>query len=403
MGSKQLSLLLRDLAVEELRGEAYPLVSGLAYHSADVGPGFLFFALEGIRSDGHLFIDEAVHRGAVAVVHTQRLPRYTEGAVFVRVRDSRAFLSIIAARFYGDPSRELTVVGVTGTDGKSTTVWFTCQLLEKLGQSCGLISTPLIKTGSQVEKNPFRQSTPEAPEVHRILRRIRNSGSDIAVIEATSHGLSAKTKRLADVCFDAAVFTNVTHEHLEFHGTLDQYRSDKANLFRALGAEARTSQGAPHGPTPFGVVNRDDIHHRMFVEAANAPVYTYSLESEAADIYAKDIESGKLGSSFTLVMDGYGRRGELTLPGLYNIGNLMAATLVVNRLLGVPLSQISPFFPELTALEGRMTALDLGQPFDVIVDFAHTPGASLQYSDPPVKETPPNARPRGKLLLATPT
>ena len=231
-------MTLRELfagqAVEAVQGTMDRPVRGIAYDSREVEPGFLFVAMDGQHTDGHRFIPDALRRGAAAVL----LSRMPEGAAdtvsWIRIGNPRTSLSPLAAAFYGHPSRSLRVIGVTGTDGKSSTVWFIAQLLGMLGEKAGFLSTVSFQTGDQVVKNPFRQSTPEATEIHGMLREMVDIGKEYAIVEATSHGLSARMNRLGDVAFDAAVLTNVTHEHLEFHGSFEQYRSDKANLFRAL-------------------------------------------------------------------------------------------------------------------------------------------------------------------------
>ena len=169
----------------------------------------------------------------------------------------------------------MRVIGVTGTDGKSSTVWFITQLLSFLGRRAGFLSTVSFQTGEEIVKNPFRQSTPEASEIHGMLRDMVDAGKEFAVVEATSHGLSARMNRLGDVAFDAAVLTNVTHEHLEFHGTFEQYRSDKANLFRSL--DAGRKQGGPC----FGVVNAEDPSADYFRSCSRVPVHSYAAQGDA--------------------------------------------------------------------------------------------------------------------------
>ena len=229
--------LLNSLTVLERRGEADPEVLGLAYDSREVRPGWLFVAMEGRHTDGHRYLEQAADRGAVAVLHSHAPASVRPGVVYLRVADPRHSLSPLAAAFHGNPSRSLRVIGVTGTDGKSTTVYLTHQLLAALGEASGFLSTVHLQTDDVLKKNPLRQSTPEASEVQGLLAAMAAAGKRYAVLEATSHGLSPRTNRLGDVRFQAAVCTNITHEHLEFHGTFEQYRADKANLFRALDRE----------------------------------------------------------------------------------------------------------------------------------------------------------------------
>ena len=225
------------MAVTRRVGRGDPEIRGLAYDSRLVEPGYLFYALDGIHTDGHLFIEAAIERGAAAVIHSRGLDRYREGVVYLQVDDARSAMSPTADAFYDHPSRRLAVVGVTGTEGKSTTVYLIYQLLELAGYRAGFFSTVMSRTSGEERPNPEHQTTPEATAVQRMLAEMCANGMEYAVIESSSHGLSPQTGRLADVAFDVGVMTNVTHEHLEFHGTWEQYRSDKANLFRALDRE----------------------------------------------------------------------------------------------------------------------------------------------------------------------
>jgi len=369
--------LLSRVRVEETRGEEGRLVRGIAYDSREASPGCLFVAMDGAHTDGHRFVDEAVRKGAVAVMHGRPLPSYADGVTYARVRDPRASLSPIAAAFHGDPSRCLRVIGVTGTDGKSSTVWFIAQLLDFLGRKAGFLSTVSFRTGDQVVKNPFRQSTPEATEIQAMLRDMAGNGKEFAVVEATSHGLSARTNRLGDVAFDAAVLTNVTHEHLEFHGTFAQYRSDKANLFRALSPDIAKRDPVSGAPLPcrrFGVVNADDPSAEYFRGCARVPVYSYGLKA-AADLSARDLRAGISGTGFRLVREGAEADARVAIPGQFWVENSLAACLTVARAQDVDPLALAPFLERLRGVPGRMEPVDLGQRFAVIVDYAHTPGA----------------------------
>jgi UDP-N-acetylmuramoyl-L-alanyl-D-glutamate--2,6-diaminopimelate ligase len=359
---KSLAPLLPVLGKElRLRGSPETRVSGLSYDSRRVAAGDLFTALPGLHTDGHRFIEQAIRRGAGAVLHQEELGGYRDGITYLQVPDSRRGMSALAAAFYEYPSRELPVIGVTGTDGKSTTVWLIHQLLESLGNPAGFISTVQMRTADRVTDNPLRQSTPEAPEIHRLLRRMIDAGNKYAVIEATSHGLAARTGRLSEVQFTAGVCTNISHEHLEFHGSFEQYRSDKANLFRSL---------PKHG---FGVVNLNDPSHSYLVEQSGGPVLSYGLENPEADLWAEAVQSDLSGSTFTLRYAGEELSSRLNLPGGYNIENLLAAALTVLRLTAARPADLARAIPELRGVPGRMESVSAGQPFRVIVDYAHTP------------------------------
>ncbi len=370
--------LIRDLEVLELRAPIDPPVLGMAYDSREVRPGWLFAALEGQHTDGHRFADQAAENGAVAVLHGRPLPAVRPGVAYVRVANPRRALSALADAFHGHPSRRLEVVGVTGTDGKSTTVFLIHQLLSALGQRAGFLSTVSFQAGGGLRPNSLRQSTPEAPEVHALLAEMADAGMRYAVLEATSHGLSERTGRLADVRFQAAVCTNITHEHLEFHGTFEQYRSDKANLFRALDR----GQEGPGAARRFGVANAGDPSHAYLAAQTRRPVHLYGLQPghvaggcAEAELTAHDFAGDLEGSRFRLGWPGGQAEVGLTLPGQHNVENLLAACLAVHRLLAVPFADLVPLLPGLRGVPGRLQPVRAGQPFRVIVDYAHTPEA----------------------------
>ena len=369
----ELRTLLEDVPVLELRGDPATPVTGISYDSRDVRPGHLFVALVGVHADGHRFIGDALERGAAAVLHSRPLEEPLARAAgarltCVRVADTRRSLSPVAAAFHGRPSRRLKVIGVTGTDGKSSTTWFIHQLLGFAGRKSGFLSTVSFQPGDEVVKNPFRQSTPEAPEVHGMLAGMAAGGREFAVVEATSHGLSDRTNRLGDVLFDAGVLTNVTHEHLEFHGSFEQYRSDKANLFRRLGRPKDVD--CPR----FGVVNAADPSAAFFRDASPVPVCTYGA-APPADLFALDVRHDLSGTTFRLCSGDASREARIAFPGPFWVDNALAALLAVSRMLGVESLELAPSVGRLTCVTGRMDYVALGQPFDVVVDYAHTPGA----------------------------
>ena len=357
----KLKTLLEGLKQKKLRLAGNPVISGLAYDSHRVQKGTLFIALPGAKTDGHLYADEAIKQGAVAIAHSRQLPAYRDGVSYIEIENPRAFLSSASAVFFNHPSNRLEMIGVTGTDGKSTTVGFIHQLLELSGVKAGLLSTVYIKSGREIERNPLRQSTPEAPEIHRVLADMVAAGYRCAVVEATSHGLSRKTGRLRDVAFNVGVLTNVSHEHLEFHGSFERYRSDKANLFRQLKGGGSA------------VLNRDDPSYLYFSSVTRGFVYTYSLESEEADLRSGPIESIDWGSRFFINWRDGKVNCSLPAPGRFNVANLLAATLTVSRCLKIEPGELARHYPLLRLPYGRFKVLSRGQPFRVVVDFAHTP------------------------------
>ncbi|MDA3958528.1 UDP-N-acetylmuramoyl-L-alanyl-D-glutamate--2,6-diaminopimelate ligase [Oceanispirochaeta sp.] len=365
---KTIKIIFKDIKILDSRGEMDQPVSSLEYDSRKVSTGALFFALEGVHTDGHQYIDQVIHQGAAGIVYSNDLDIFVDGITYIKVENTRQALSPASASFYDFPSKELKVIGVTGTDGKSTTVSFIHQLLEMEGMKAGFLSTVNYQTGNLAKPNPFRQSTPEAPHIHKILREMVDNGLEYAVLEATSHGLSHKNSRLADVEFNVAVLTNVSHEHLEFHGTVEQYRLDKANLFKMIA-------DSPLEET-FGVINDDDQWTEIYMDAiGEKPVFLYSLKNKNADLWCSDYQSDEEGIALTFHLPNGKKESRLNMPGLFNVENAMAALLVVSEILEEDTLELLDHVPKLVGVEGRMSPISGNMPFSVLVDYAHTPGS----------------------------
>ncbi|MDR2794004.1 MAG: UDP-N-acetylmuramoyl-L-alanyl-D-glutamate--2,6-diaminopimelate ligase [Treponema sp.] len=363
-----------------------PLVTGLEYDSRAIKKGNLYFALPGQRTDGHRFIPQAVERGAAVIVHQYDMDRYAEGVVYIKVKDSRFAMSGIADAFYGSPSKRLAVIGVTGTEGKSTTVYLIWQMLRLCGRKAGFISTVQYCIAGRAERNPDHQTTPEATVIHKRLAEMLNNGLTVAVLEASSHGLSPKTNRLGDVAFDVGIMSNVTHEHLEFHGTWERYRDDKARLFRALDTAPRRGVPDVDAVPVFGIVNGDDKSALYFASVTQKPVFSYAECTDAADVRLLRIESTAGGSEYDVLDKKTNRSIHIkdNLPGAFNAKNVMASLLCVSNLLSMPIAELARLVPELKPVRGRMTAVQKGQPFEVLVDYAHTP-SSFETIFPPLR------------------
>jgi UDP-N-acetylmuramoyl-L-alanyl-D-glutamate--2,6-diaminopimelate ligase len=387
-------------ALTERQGDGDPLIAALEYDSRKVQPQTLFFALPGLHTDGHAYINDAIERGAVAVMYEAEIDEKKPGVVYLQVRNSRFAMSPVAAAFYGFPSRRLLVAGVTGTEGNSTTLYLIWQLLRLMGKKAGFCSTVQHSDGSgadigEAQWNPEHQTTPEATAVHRMLWEMTENDCAYAVVEASSHGLSPRTNRLGDVAFDAAVFTNITHEHLEFHGTWEQYRDDKANLFRALdhGYVKTDIDDAAAVSVPFGVINADDNSAGYFDGMIKGKKLSFSVNGKDADLTIRTIKSSAFGNWYNVFIAEENAAVDIRdrLPGAFNAGNVLAALLVVSGLTGVPIQEIALLCPRLLPVRGRMTAINKGQPFEVLVDYAHTP-SSFQTIFPPLRERLSNGR-----------
>ena len=379
MNPMLLSRLAAAIQPEAIRGRLDRAVAQICYDSRTVQPGALFLAQPGVHVDGHRFIGHAVAAGAVAVVHSQDLPHYPEHVTWLRVSDPVAALSQAAACFSDDPSGKLTVVGVTGTNGKSTTAWMIYHLLRSLRARVGLISTVGVDCGRGVGPNPEHVTTPLAVETHAALRAMVDAGLELAVLEASSWGLDPGSKRLANVRFASGVITNFSHDHLELHGTAAAYLDAKLNLFRGLRGEPAFGVAPPQLAAQvravtavpvyaFGDVLQPDGDQVAAVDAAPE-----GWACTATAVSEPDTVVGSL--RFSLHLDGEAVPATLTAPGPFNLNNCLAAASVVARWGGLRAADLAAPIAALRLPPGHMEEVDCGQPFRVIVDYAHTPEA----------------------------
>jgi UDP-N-acetylmuramoyl-L-alanyl-D-glutamate--2,6-diaminopimelate ligase len=329
----------------------------------------VFVAVPGRKADGHAYISDALARGAVLVVGEQPLPDgFPADRAYVQVADARREMGTLSAAFYGDPSRQMDVIGVTGTDGKTTTSSILHWLLLTAGRRAGLMSTVDVKIGAKTFPNNSRFTTLEAPEVQGQLRRMAGAGVECAVVETTSSGLALH--RVWGVAYDLAVITNITSEHLEVHGTLEAYKRAKAMLFEAVDSDAPAKPVAFSAPRGC-VLNADDPSYTYLKSFCRAPITTYGVESEA-DVRAEDLDLRPDGSSFTVRLpDGQRIRVETPLVARYNVSNCLAA-IAVGYLRGVAPEVIARALATFPGVPGRMERVEAGQPYMVVVDYAHT-------------------------------
>jgi UDP-N-acetylmuramoyl-L-alanyl-D-glutamate--2,6-diaminopimelate ligase len=344
------------------QGDPATLVSGITYDSRQVRPGDLFAALRGADFDGHDFLDDAACRGAAALLVEQPVDIPIAQIV---VEESRAALAPLSAAFFGHPSRELGVIGITGTDGKTTTSYLVDHVLRSAGAKTGMIGTVAIRIGEREDRHASRQTTPESSDVQRYLRQIIEEGASWAILESTSHGLAMH--RLDAVRFRIGAVTNITHEHLDFHGTVEGYRRAKAILVERVGEAGGTV-----------VINADDLG-AMAIEpfAAGAALVRYSTQRANADLRAVDVQPGAAGTRFRLATRDHGA-AEVDLPliGAFNVSNALCAAGVALAA-GLDLPAIASALSSAPTIPGRMARVEMGQPFAVVVDYAHTPD-SLQ-------------------------
>lgn len=351
----------------QARGVVRPVpVTGLTADSRSVQPGYVFAAWQGANQDGHRYIGDAIQRGAVLIVGTQDLAILE--APYIRVADSRAALAQLAAAAYDHPGRSLTVIGVTGTDGKTTTTNLIYEILRHSGYQTGMISTVNAVVGERALDTGFHVTTPDAPDVQRYLAQMVAAGQTHAVLEATSHGLA---QHRVDGCeFDIGVVTNITHEHLDYHGSREAYLQAKGRLFELL----QDTVVKPHGNYRLAVLNRDDSSYEYLARNTGARQVSYGLSAQA-DIRAQAIQHRPDGLHFTVVGEGFQAEMRTSLVGLFNVYNCLAAVAVGTVGLGLNPDEVARGVAALAGIPGRMERIDMGQDFTAVVDFAHTPNA----------------------------
>ena len=326
-------------------------VTHLAYDSRQAREGTLFFAIPGVHVDGHDFAAQAVEAGALAVVGEREIPDLDVPQLIVE--RTRTALADAADAWYERPSTKLHVIGITGTDGKTTTAFLANEVLRAAGRRPGLIGTVAVQVGDEMRPNPNRNTTPEALELQALLAQMVAAGNDGVVMEATSHGLAQA--RVRNARFAVGVLTNLTSEHLEFHGSLDNYRAAKAMLF----AEA-----------PVSVLNADDPSFAYFRDRARDRVVTYAAEADA-DLRASALDARADGTMFQLAAPGWSGEVRVPIPGSFNVHNALA-TLALAHVEGVDLALAAEAIGRSPGVPGRMETVDEGQPFGVVVDYAHT-------------------------------
>jgi len=392
------------------RTEGNPKITKIAFDSRDVEDGTLFFALPGTHTTGNVFIESAIENGANAVVYEGDFDISTvkSGIPLLKVESARKAMAPVSASFFDNPSKKLGIIGVTGTEGKSSTVSFVWQLLRLSGHKAGFISTVQYSLGGDAQANPQHTTTPEAPIIQNYLHEMVENGCEYAVIE---------TNRTGNIDFDCGIFMNVTLEHLEFHGTFEQYRDDKENLFRKLDecGHEKTILGKKVEVPSFGIVNLEDPSAEYFIKATKKPVLGFTTEGKAGKsaaegteakplpaipkeipvLLGRNIASARFGLTFDMtepnVIDEHAKplprkvfHVKAALPGAFNTYNLMAAIAAVSRLTETDIEKVASLASKLEPVKGRMTVIDCGQPFELIVDYAHTP-SSFETIFPPIR------------------
>jgi UDP-N-acetylmuramoyl-L-alanyl-D-glutamate--2,6-diaminopimelate ligase len=344
------------------------LINGISIDSRVVKPGHLFVAMKGGTVDGHDYIQKAIDNGAVAVV-VDRDVEQVANLPYIRLENPRRALTWIAGAFYDWPGRRLTVIGVTGTDGKTTTTNLIYQILLAAKIKAGMISTVNAVIGDEVLDTGFHVTTPDAHDVQRYLAKIAESGLTHAVLETTSHGWS---QHRVDACeFDVGVVTNITHEHMNEHGSYENYRAAKARLFSSLEITNKKAQGNPR----LGIINRDDAKSFDYLNnVIKVNKVNYGL-GEDSDVRAANVEYSPSGIHFIARSRDFEVNVTSKLVGAFNVSNCLAALTTAVYGLNIEPEVAARGIASLEGIPGRMERIDMGQDFTTIVDFAHTPNA----------------------------
>jgi UDP-N-acetylmuramoyl-L-alanyl-D-glutamate--2,6-diaminopimelate ligase len=343
--------LLSGITVEDARGLSTP-VAGIHYDSRQVQPGSVFVCIPGYRTDGHNYISGALGRGAAALIISRQDIAVPDGVAWARVHDTRSAMAVAAANWCGHPSRELSLIGVTGTNGKTTTTHLIATIFRAGGQPTAEIGTVWNQ-----------RTTPESVDLQRMLRQWANQGMRTVVMEASSHGIYLQ--RVTACEYDVAVFTNLTQDHLDFHRDMDNYLAVKMRLFQSLGSERRKTRPC------YAVVNGDDPAGAKIAAATRVPVVTYGV-GEQNSVRARDLALAERGSTFMVDWRGRSVPFRISLPGMFNVYNSLAA-IAVGLSEGMEPEFLQKVLASATGVPGRFQLVDHGQEFAVVVDYAHTP------------------------------
>ncbi len=358
----------------ELRGDGSVEISHLAYDNRDVREGSLFICVPGMKADGHDFAAAAAQQGAVALI----VERFVDVDVpQARVVDARAAMAGLAARWFDDPTAQLTLVGVTGTNGKTTTAFLVRAILERASKATGLLGTVKRVVGGAEEA--VSRTTPEALDLQRTFRRMLEAGDEACVMEVSSHALALK--RTAGLRFNLVAFTNLTQDHLDFHTDMEDYFATKRSLFKPSSLEGAEPWGgdsasAPESTFPTAVVNSSDPFGTRLADELRAEpgrtLITFSALDEEADVRARGIHCDARGSRFLCVWPDGDVEVQIPLPGRFNVENALCALAIAHGL-NADMEAAAAALASVDPIPGRFEPIDEGQPFSVLVDYAHTP------------------------------
>ena len=328
-------------------------IGGISYDSRTTKPGDLFVAIKGFESDGHKYIPMALEKGAVCVLCEEKPD---SDSPYVISTNTRRALSVASANFFGRPADKMKIVGITGTNGKTTTTNLIKTIIEKsTGSKVGLIGTIGNMIGDKLTE--AERTTPESYELQKMFREMLDAGCEYVVMEVSSHALSLD--RVYGVTFEVGVFTNLTQDHLDFHKTMDAYAEAKALLFKQC---------------RFGAVNMDDEYAKVMIDAAECPILTFSAEKTEADLCAVDIKLKSDGVKFCALTIGQLKKIKMGIPGMFSVYNALSAAAAAMKL-GISLGDIAEALSNTEGVKGRAEVVPTGRDFTILIDYSHTPDA----------------------------
>jgi UDP-N-acetylmuramoyl-L-alanyl-D-glutamate--2,6-diaminopimelate ligase len=353
-----LQSLLSNLHFYTYHSKENPQISSIEMDSREVKSGSLFICVKGYTVDGHEFVDQAIEKGAVAIISES--PLHVRVPV-VTVTDSKRVMAVLADAFYQHPTQKLQLIGITGTNGKTSTTHMIEKIMRAAGRNTGLIGTIHTKIGDQTFDT--KNTTPESLTLQKTFSKMLQHQVDTAIMEVSSHALDLGRVHGCD--FDIAVFTNLTQDHLDYHGSMTEYRRAKGLLFAQLGNSFN-----PEKPK-YAVLNADDEAAEEYKRSTSAHVITYGV-NQPSHIRATDIKMENNGTRFTLSIEGKSYQVQIKLVGLFSVYNVLAA-IATSIAANVPISTIIDTLKEIEGVQGRFELVHAGQDFAVVVDYAHTP------------------------------
>ncbi len=349
----KLAQLIKNIEVIDCTADADLEISGISYDSRHTQPGDLFVAIKGFETDGHRYIPKAMERGAAAVL-CEDAPQ--DGIPYVRIRDCRYGLAIVSRDFFGNPSKEMKIVGFTGTSGKTSSTHLLKHVLEsQCGAKVGLIGTNGNMIGAELLHT--EHTTPESYELHRLFRQMADAGCSHVVMEVSSHSLTLE--RVAGICFDVAVYTNLSQDHLDLHGTMEEYAAAKKKLF----SQCKTA-----------CINADDDWAAFMAEGVTCPILRYSARNNDADLIAKDIRLNASGVRFAAVLGNDLALTRLEIPGMFSVYNALSV-MAAGVGLGLRIDQCAQGLNTAAGVKGRMESVPTDGDYHIIIDYSHKPDA----------------------------